>query len=57
MNTAVLCFHNISNDSIKHYDRLCDHQKNFIERVSLSMKLNSAFFVGNKCYMFSHFLQ
>ena len=41
----VLCFLNISIDIIKHYYWLCDHQKHFIERVSLSMKLNSAIFM------------
>ena len=45
LNMAVLCFHNISIGIIKHYYWLCDHQKHFIERVSLSMKLKSAIFV------------
>ena len=55
MNMAVLCFHNINTDTIKHYYGLFDHQKHFIEHVSLSMKPNSAFFVGNECYMFFSF--
>ena len=50
---AVLCFHNISIDIIKHYYLLCDHQKQFLECVSLSMKLNSAIFVEMGCYTFA----
>ena len=52
MNVAVLCLYNISINIIKHYYWLYDHQKHLIERVSLSMKLNSAFFVENRCYSF-----
>ena len=50
---ALLCYHKISIDIIK----LCDHQKHFIERVSLSMKLYSVIFVGNGGYTFCRFMQ